>query len=235
MSEFILVLPFLLLILMLLFYFGRGMLRVQHTQVMATYEAWRLSAPVRDQQDNEPVLPQPEADSHAAMNAAFFGGNAQEMDFNVSGWFWPDANNALEAAASSYDPDAGELVGLHTRGDGGVRVAATVRHQESRPLWERFNRTLSARRVLFGTDWAFVHGWQVNRQPPSPDDHVWSYDPHRRAAPSVMTAVRDRYFTALDQRLEVLTTGTPPNPLASGIRGLYLGEPGYRGPKVTAN
>ena len=44
MTETVLVMPFLIVIFALLIYFGRGMVRVQHTQIMDRYEAWRQAS-----------------------------------------------------------------------------------------------------------------------------------------------------------------------------------------------
>ena len=49
MMEMLLVLPFLLLILGMMFYMGRGMMRVQYAQVMSRHESWRVAARVPDE------------------------------------------------------------------------------------------------------------------------------------------------------------------------------------------
>lgn len=232
MMEFIFVLPLLLVVLMLLFYFGRGFARVQHAQAMTHYEAWRQASPVRDVLDDSSVLPAPDGNGNEVMNQAFLGGNAATVGFGVSGEFPDDAMRGLATVAAPYDNDAADLVHWMADRDAGYRPTAKVTHEETRRLWSWFNGPMRMRQVLFGGDWAFVRGWRVDqRQPP---DRQWSYDPYRHGSPSVMTAVRDRYLSFLDQRLEsVPMVANQRNPLAAQVRSLYLGEPAYRGPQVT--
>ena len=232
MGEMVLVLPLLLVIVALLVFFGRGVVRVQHAQVMDRYEAWRQAA----------ASPGPAAqapDDNPQLNQLFFGDNAASIEYAGNDYFPGLAvDRLIDAAITRNVPDhyqLPELVEAATAGNApGRTVTFTTTHSNSVPLWERFNRPTRHRHTRIGNDWAHVNGWTA---PPgsaqdNPVSGQWlggSAD-WRRAGPygpNVLPPIRDVFFPEFDA--DLANVG---NPLAEAIRSMYLSQNGYSGPNV---
>jgi hypothetical protein len=104
MSEMVLVAPVLLLVLVLLFYFGALMPRTERALMMARYETWRAA---------EANAPGPAGDptsGHAHLNEAFFEGYARSLAIESDVSFFPDeAPETFVAAAADFSGAAGRL------------------------------------------------------------------------------------------------------------------------------
>lgn len=261
MSEFVLVLPLLVVIFALLLYFGRLMVRVERASQMARYETWRnvQQAPgpyvadpgqgVNDTGSNQPL-----------MNQTFFGGKATWVRRGLNGTGFPnDPYDQMIQAAGKVGPDAQVATqALMYRPDGDLRYSSgrtegfSVFYQNTLDAWNRINAIsrvenpvnpetedtpLKRRHQRIGTDWSFTNSWKAN-DPLWPSNLGGGDANHPRG-------VRDAFFTDFDTQLDALdgpgnpeygNGGGPEQPtgdtLAGLVRNMYLATPGYRGPTV---
>lgn len=216
MSEMVLCMPFLILILSFLIYFGRGVVRMQHTQVMDRYESWRQAAR---------GAPGPHADhtkGHTLLNQTFFADKAQSIGHYNDNYFPDDAPDELIDAASQVSNDAADLADtLIDRSPKGRRVRVSSTYSETVKVWQPFQRTSRHQHTRLNSDWRFADHWRRN------SDGEWV---PRKPGVSVLASLRDEFYDAWDKDLEVLAQDE--NSIARLIRRLYLNEPGYRGPTV---
>jgi hypothetical protein len=246
MIETVLVLPLLLLITALVFFFGRGLVRAQHAQVMAGYGAWRTAA----------EAPDPSTD--AQLNTVFFADHADEVASVAWGEALADAPDLLTTAAGNRTPDAQLLAQeVFERLPGPACARYKTTHRNSVPLFERFSGPLRLSHTRPGNDWRYAngmvdmqdHSWRnfgwwsrIIAYPWSPDSPhnvygywqpwpghgTWWYAPSNV---SILPAASRVFDTDLAQRLEpYLTQG---NPLARELSNLFSLTPyRYIGPTV---
>jgi len=216
MGEMILILPLLFVVLSMLIFFGRGVVRLQRAQVMDRYEAWH-------QVSGAPGPGASGAASNPQMNRLFFGDNAESIEYNASNTFPDDAASALIGAAYDVSADTGDLAQHHfNQSEAGRSVAFTTAHTSRNQFWEQFDGPIRHRHTRIGHNWAHINGWAAT------DQNEWS-----RAGPygpSMMGPTRDVFLKSLDDELAELAGDD--NPLANAIRRLYLAQPGYVGPAV---
>ena len=231
MGEMMLVLPLLMVILALLVYFGRGVVRVQHAQVMDRYEAWRQAA-------GAPGPGVQSASDNPQLNQLFFGANAAAIEHDGSGYFPNQATDQLIAAVAARNaPTEYQLPELVTaiisQNPRGRTDTFTTRHDTGVPLWQRFSRPTRHRHTRIGHDWAHVNGWAAPGSGPGSGPVTPGLDGlsgwHRTGpyGPNVLPPIRDVFFPSFDANLANVA-----NPLAGAIRDLYLSRPGYGGPTV---
>ena len=218
MTEMILVLPFLMLILAMVFYFGRGVVRIQRTQSMGRYEVWRSTARAPGPRYSEPGGPH-----GPLLNDTFFAGNAKSIGrSHWHDWFPDDAAHELEDEAQNFSSDTGELVEeSHEAFPNGRTLRLSTKHDESVPLWKQFNRSIQHRHTRLDHEWKFANNWSGS-------------GPNARQSGGgtwMLPEVRDVFMMDLDEPLEQLQNGG--NYLAGNIRGIYTRRPHYRGPDVT--
>ena len=109
MSEMVLVVPFLLVVVAYVFYFGRGMVRVQRAQVMDRYEVWRQVS----RTPGGPKYTEPTGrDNGPQLNDTFFAGNAISVNDSGDTWqyFPDDAPLELVQQISAFSGDAAMLI-----------------------------------------------------------------------------------------------------------------------------
>lgn len=246
MSEFVLVLPLMVLVLALLFYFGHLLVQAQHTSVMTRYETWRQ---VQD-------APGPRADealNHPQLNQAFHRDEADRLHHARGDDYFPQQpyDEMIEAADELTD-DAGELTDamIHrTNGEHrfsrGRRNAFTVQFDAQADRWDRLSRgrfgnpsdaPFLRTHVRIGTNWLYTNDWRAGG-PNWPD--VGGGSPHH------FRAARDVFFDDFDAALDAVDLSTDPeygdepsgpdvpgDTLAGFVRGMYLNSPDYRGPRV---
>lgn len=241
MFEMVLIMPFLLVILSLIFFFGRLMVRAQHVQVMSRYETWRdvINAPG--------PAPQGEngSTSYGQMNDTFFGYQAASMSHIVNNNNFPDDTyeDLIDQAANASE-DAGNLArailyrppGDEPRMSHGHREGFRVSYSTEVPLWREMEGPIDRRHVRIGHEWHFSHDWTAG-----PDQWKGNAQP-----PHYLRALRDTFLKDFDEFLDGLDGDTDPEygdsgdgtqaatnqVLASFLRTLYLHEPAYRGPIV---
>lgn len=213
MTEMVLTLPFLILILAFLLYFGRAMVRTQRAGVMDRYEAWRQVALGAGPSANEPL-------GHPQLNQAFFGNGAQSIEYDAAEAFPDEAQEALADAAAGFSTPAGAFArDVFDRLPRGRTVAFSVYHANRVPAWERFEGSIRRRHTRFGNDWPYAAGWRI-------DDDGWHHAPplvsHNRV-------IGDTFFQDFDA---LLTDMAATNSLADLTRRMYDQNPAYRGPDV---
>ncbi len=217
MIETVLVLPLLAMILALVIYFGQGMVRVQHTQAAARYEAWRsptaASGPAHDQPLGNPQI-----------NQAFFAGNAASVSVEAHGHFPDDAAQLLRDAGAAWSQSTGRLV-RETQSDlpRGAAIDLSVEHAPTLSMLTEFSGAVVRRHVRIGHDWKFVNGFAPGAEAREPS--------HLHATNNY--AIRDIFFPEFDQAL-ANTAGDngQSNSLAAFLRSMYLHDTGYRGPTI---
>lgn len=210
MIEMVLILPLLFVVLSLLIYLGRGVVRVQRAMVMDRYEAWHQAAHAPG-----PGIDNPVDSPH--LNQLFYGDNADEIVGDVDGGFSDRAVDQLFALAYAQSASTGALAQRHVNGsDTGLNVAFRVEHTTGNQLWQRFDGPIRHDHTRIGHDWAYVNGWN------SSWERVGPY------SQGLLEPVRDVFLSDFDASLaQVAITD---NDLAAHVRSMYLAEPGYVGP-----
>ena len=243
MTETVLVLPMLMLILSLIFYFGRVVVRTQHASVMARYETWR------DVADAPGPQPTTDAENHPQLNSAFFADQAQSLQRHINDRAFPtDTLDEVIGLAQSHSADAqlaAESILYRPPSDTprlphGHREGFTTQYDTNIPLWRRIDGPFQRRHVLMNNDWRYVIDWRACADGwPSSATGAGMRPHHARG-------VRDAFFADLDTALDAVDGDTDPEYgdyddgpqqfdgqiLAGFIRSLYLHEPAYRGPIV---
>lgn len=243
MSEMVLVMPLLVAFIAFLFFFGRGVVRVQHTSVMARYETWRQVT-----QGHGPYADG--ATGHALLNESFFAGNADLIEARIADNAMPDDTyEELARFAEDISPDAATLTevflyrppGRDVRLPTGRRLVFAVDHDEPIPVWQPLEGAIVRGHVRLGREWKFVND-------PDAGPDTWRGN-RGRFGPHLQRAVRDVpewYLLDLDELLDNLDNDTgyeygdssaghqhPPNDNVAGhIRRTYLNLPSYRGPII---
>jgi len=252
MAELVLVIPLILVIFVLLFYFGRLMVRIQHTSVMSQYETWRAVAGSPGPSASDPL-------GHPQLNETFFHSKADEITRPIHNDFFPEEPyEEMVDAADAISIDAGDLTDAYLyRPDGehrnprGKQRGFTVFYQNTYEEWQRLDtvndkrditnpetkdKAILRRASRIGNDWSYTNDWKA-----SADD--WTgrgvHGPHH------LRGVRDAFYKEFDDELDAIDGfhdteydfgGSAENPagdsLAGLVRQLYLQAPGYRGPKI---
>lgn len=214
MVETVLVMPLLVLILAFVIYFGRGVVRVQHAQVMDRYEAWR-------QANGHPSGPHPDTpQGHTLMNQAFYDDNAEELRYGSSNFFPRDAQDDLIDAAEAFRLETGDLADeAFGRFPNGRSVWFEVQHREPVRAWRQFNGPIRHRHTRLDHTWRHANYWGNE-----------SEEDLRNGGTAMYASLRDVFYDDLDQELQDLANGG--NDMARMVRHLYLYYEGYRGPTV---
>ena len=171
MSEMVLVLPLLLVVFMLALYFGRGMVRVQHTRVIDRYEAWRAPVPAsRRLFDGDPASPydtfgphphSPPDATHRMLNQAFLDELASQLSVDSDRLYGGWAVQRWIDAAADRSEDAGDLADEMAQQLGvGWRVKVSSEYDETVRMYERFNGPNQSSHALRADDWRFDHRWR---------------------------------------------------------------------------
>jgi hypothetical protein len=253
MAEFVLIIPLIVMLLALLLYLGRLVVRVHHASVMARYEVWRQ---VNDAPGPHSEGPAGEvsSDQQVLLNETFFGGKASQIvQSHNNGGFPSEPYQQLIDTAGQFSPDARTLAdtliyhsGGDYRGSSGHREGFATKYDNTVARWEGIlsvgsrnveNPELSSlirRHSRIGTDWPYTIDFRA-----SADEWVDTQgtDPHP------LRARRDAFWLDFDQGLDSVdgsqsseyhdsdSQHTGDN-LAALVRRLYLQPPGYRGPKL---
>ncbi len=214
MAETVLVLPFVLVVLALLFFFGMSFSRVERGAVMDRYEAWRHVA----------RAPGPAAGGDdAVLNSLAYGGNAATLDITRTRDFPPDATELWHEAAANANADAGPLVqGMLDQLPTGVRVTQHVKHASTVPLYQKLMGTVHHQHTRLDGDWRFVNG--ITKK-----DGKW-----QPAPPHVhnVAVLRDQYLLDFEKALKPHLDAE--NRLAQILHTYYTASPDYAGPDVDA-
>jgi hypothetical protein len=251
MTEMVLVLPLLMVVLALLFYFGHMGIRVQRASVMARYEVWR------DVEDAPgPSGPCHNPSGHPMLNYAFFSSQARGIYHvqNDNG-FDDEPYDRWIRASSERSADSARVLQaeLYTqsgslRWPNGHAEAMRIEHDTAVPLWQRIDGSITRGHRRIDNDWRYAVGW-------AGDESFrvdWSVGPDEWEASSIIPlsahlwGARDAFFEAFDTELDNIDDEMPrvdptdptspeyynPGHLAGMIRQLYLEMPRYQGPIV---
>ncbi len=212
MFEMLLALPFLLIILLFLWHFGRNSVRVQRNQGMTRYQAWREAG-------HGPAPSVDHVHGHPQMNDTFYGNSADSIGHSGHGGFPEDAGDAWIEYAREHDERSADLAAEMLEGLASGRTANfATRHNTSNKFLEMFNGAVRDTYTVIDHDWKYVNGARMRAD---------AYNQHGPNA-SNLGPIRDAFYDEFDQGLQDQSE----NPFADTIRGLYLNNPAYRGPKV---
>lgn len=254
MMETVLVLPLVLLILALLFFFGRLVVSINTAQQIARYEAWRHSIGGSGPKGQLTSA----ADETEQLHDTFVGDDAVELTHYIATGdeaFPVNAHEELIGEADGVSEDAGTLAEAlvyepesdEERMPNGHQEGFVVDYPLNFPLAGRVDREVMRMQARIGHEWRFSSSqtacadeWRGGRE----SDH------HPRA-------IRDVFYMDFDAGLDDLDgdtdteydegnddeeddpgTGSDETQrfnnevLAGFIRSLYLERPSYRGPIV---
>ena len=229
MSEFVLVMPLLILILALVWFFGVAVTRAQRNIVMTRYETWRSA-------DAAPGPSSPGASDNALLNQAFFNDRADTIEtVRADGWFADAPYDwwVAEAAAASEDAlmmvesfvQAPRAIGY--RLPHGERRTFSTNFAGESAMWRRLETPIVATHHRLASDWRYTIDWRAGAD-------VWARDLPRGFGDNVMAASRDAFLTELDDALAANDDASFSVSLIDMLRSLYSTVPGYRGPTVDA-
>ncbi len=216
MTETILALPFLLIILLFITYFGRQSVNVERTHMMSRYQAWRSSA--------QGPGPRPHVNgSHQQMADTWFNNNSGSLSFDGHNAFPNGAAQRWQDAAARRSDDAGMLLDdMLDALPRGTTANVSSRHETTNKITEVFTGNVQAAHTVLDNDWKYVNGYRHRAD---------QYDTRDRGSMTHnLHSLRDLFYEGFDSTLESMSDAQ--NPLASTIRSLYLDLGGYRGPKV---
>ncbi len=217
MFETMLVIPFLLFLLLVIFYVSKDSVRAQHGQALVRYESWRAAT--------AEGIPAPQAGtprSHPQLNSLFFGDGAARLEGQVTVAFPGTALDNLITALN--DADANLLaVKMREHFDRGRTAGFASTHSDDLSLWQRFNGPMRQQHVRIGHNWRFVNGWRLDDR-----GEKWV---HAGTGPWLLNPpAQEAFFETVDEPLA--NFAAEGNVLAESIRQVYRGRPGYVGPTV---
>lgn len=175
MPETVLVLPLLLVILGMVLYFGRGMLRLQRAQVMDRAEAWRLPHHPTEASLDDALRPPnrspgprvipPHADGlNAKLNQAFLGNKADAVEGDVTAIRFDQAINVTLEAANGHSTDARVLAETYFSSfPSGQRPRFKITYTAETLLWQQFESPMAHGSLRLGHDWNYANGWRALR------------------------------------------------------------------------
>ncbi len=169
MTEMVLALPLIFVALSLLFFVGRGVVRVQHTLVMDRYEAWREASRVHTGTATEvgqilygtdyvPMGPTFAADQ---LNAAFLGNKAEqlvEIDSRVTVAQAAEQTLVEDADLSDAARDILQSLFDQTRQSSGISIRTTF-EPDTIPLWTQMGRSVSHGHRRDHSPWSYSWGY----------------------------------------------------------------------------
>ena len=217
MFETMLVIPFLLFLLLVIFYVSKDSVRAQHGQALVRYEAWRQATA-----EGMPAAQSDAPRKHPQLNSLFFGGGAARLEGHVTSAFPSTAIDNLVSALS--DADANLLATkMREHFDRGRTASFASTHSDDLPLWQRFNGAITQQHRRIGHNWRFVNSWELGTA-----GEKWV---HAGSGPWLLNPpAQEAFFEAVDQPLA--NFAAEGNVLAESIRQVYRGKPVYVGPTV---
>lgn len=220
--ELVLALPLFFLLLSLMFFFGRSLVRSQEAEVMSRYESERQAEHV--------PFPAPaavEGESNGVMNNVFLGGDASSVAFRAGDGFPSDgADRLVELAGSGYAGEAGiYLDACFERFPAGSVARFTTRYDEANGFWQELSGPIHSAHARMANDWRFVNGLQVEAL----EDGSEAWQPTGPKVSNVPT-LNEVFFRDFIDRLDVHADRG--NELARVISRFYERQPCYVGPEV---
>lgn len=246
MTESLLILPLLLLVMSMLFFFGQMAERTQKTLQMSRYETWRQM--VRSSGPRSHDWDQTDDVRHAQLNWTFFDNDAERIVHwatDPQGLRYPNQayEDMIDEAATVSD-ETGELAeaivytpsGEFVRMINGHREGFAVTHPVRLPLYDQLHRPIRRATSRIAHEWRYTTSNDA-----CADTWTGSRDSndHPRAVRDVFYEEFDDYLDGIDGDRdpeyfydEQSSQQFSPEILAGFIRSLYLTRPGYNGPIV---
>jgi hypothetical protein len=214
MVESLLALPFIMLILLFIMYFGRNSTRIQRVRVMDRYEAWQTAG-------HGPGPSVNHHRGHSHMNDTFFEHTAASIGHSGNNGFPDDARDRWVQEVGSIHDQAGELAqAMHDNMASGTTAHFSTSFAHSNKLLKRFAGSIKHTHTVQDHDWKFVNGFGRGGGP-------WD---QRGPGANNLDSLRDVFYDDWDNTLDGM--GDSGNGMADMLRSLYLSSPGYRGPEV---
>ncbi|MCX5660538.1 MAG: hypothetical protein NTW19_12565 [Planctomycetota bacterium] len=226
MVEMVLVLPLIILVAVLLAFFGRSTARMQRTAMLDRYEVWR----------SVEQSPGPRSDNNEnhALNNAFLNGVAQSVENLGPASLSADRGaTALTSAVrdhpnfQSLTPDLADQFVVSA--DGRRSASFRVNFPPIAPARLALDRPFQHTHTRIGNNWQAFNGWVWNQGDPAHD-----IAPHWQPTgpvTAILPSARTTFFPDQAQILESAAS-EPDGQLTGTVRNAYLSEPGYVGPDV---
>ncbi len=215
MMEMILVLPFLVFVLLLIFYFGRGVVYVQQVQVADRFSAWT-------QAQGAPRPGGNTLDEGYVLSQLFLNRPQQQVSVDHSSDFPTDASDALTQSGQNASADTGNLITKAiSEFPKGSTATVTATIPSEIKFWQLLDQPIKHQHVRLGNDWKFANGWTQSKG-------TWVQS---GSGPWMLYPARDTFFSDFENEMTPLDNEG--NLLAHLIRGIYVLKPGYAGPTIT--
>jgi len=225
MIETVLTLPFVIILLLMILFYGWSMTRLQRASVQDRYEAWRQvyhgygpRVTGHDPDDPDPYH------GTEQINDAFWAGGADALRYDRGQAFPDDTRDQLKGLADQASEDAGLAAAylLEEQLPHGRWMRFDTTHDTRSPLLEQLGGPIRHAHTRIGNEWKYANAVRLR------DDDVWVAD-----APRVTPGdlVRDQFVLDLDRPLEPIANSSA-HKVARVIRWYYRGFPGYVGPDV---
>jgi len=260
MTETVLILPLVLVVLALLFFFGQAMTRLQRSSVADRYEAWRQTqyAPGPGAEFGKGPV---EFGNAGLLDRAFFAGNASSLAIadragriNVTEPTEMVVQAVLDIATRSDDPvyepqAAADMVEARLlRSPAWWRIDLATEHTSNVPLYQRFAGPVHHQHTVIDGDWSYG-SWieQLHRGDRKilgdtlindvhfiGDDTQFDGDSSPDLddlRPHGVMGLPETFYKDFEPILEQLDEHNG-NPIVHSIRIIYLNFGGYRGPEV---
>ncbi len=242
MMELVLILPMIMLVLALLFFFGKVMVRTQQAQVMSRYEVWRDVANAPGPSSGS------DANQHPQLNNTFFDGQAASLQwYHHGGWYPREVRMELVELAAQYSSEAEETAqslmfvpfAEGARQPHGHHEGFIVDYDTGVPLWRTLSSEFRRQFWMMNNDWRHTIDWRASAD-------QWINGVSINVRYRIGRSMRDVYFSEFDEELDNIDGDYDPeyadypegpqqysnNILAGFIRSFYLSDPSYRGPIV---
>ncbi len=215
MFEILLVLPFLILVFLLMIYFGHAVTRMHTSWTIDRYTAWQHV-------EQAPAPGQNTALRTQEVGELFARPGRQGLSFSSADRYPLLARDLFERAAGALGGvETEQLVRTaHEQFPHGYTARYVSRYNEWLSFEQRLGDTaIRHEHTRIGNDWKFANGWRLR-------DGQWE---HGGSGPWMLPQARRTFYQWFHEDLEALGSQTP---MAGMLRRLYEYRPSYRGPEV---
>lgn len=207
--EALLALPFIMLILLFVVYFGQGSVRVQRTQVMDRYQAWQEAG-------HGPGPSANDLRGNTQLNDTFYDNTGDGIRHSGHQGFPTHGIDRWIDDTRTFDDDAGQLAEeMHEQMARGRHAHFNVHFEHNNKLLQKFEGPIRHGHTVQDHDWRYRNGYPRG---------AGAYDLRGPGADN-LDPLKDTFYLDFHDAL-------PDNAMSDMIKGLYLGNPTYRGPEV---